>query len=280
MPLRFSRRLFLLQLLGLTLAGCQSTPSFEGVLTIGVINYDGSEEIINQYAKFNRYLGEKTKAYIQLEPVFNENKAIESLEARAWSLVFAPPGLAAIAIARYQYIPLFPLLGVSNLRSILVVRKDNPIQDLKQLQGQIVALGQPGSATGYYLPLYNLYGLTLAEVLFAPTPKTVLEFVTQGKATAGAVSIAEFNEAGQTNLRTLYTDPHYVPSGVVLIGPNIERNRQEYIRQVMSEFPSVLAEEIGYIPNGKVPDYRYMITVVERVKLIASQLQNKPARLF
>ncbi|MBW4687535.1 MAG: phosphate/phosphite/phosphonate ABC transporter substrate-binding protein [Komarekiella atlantica HA4396-MV6] len=280
MPLRFSRRLFLLQLLSLTLAGCQSTPSFEGVLTIGVINYGGSQEIINQYAKFNRYLGEKTKAYIQLEPVFNENKAIENLEARAWSLVFAPPGLAAIAIARYQYVPLFPLLGVSNLRSILVVRKDNPIQDLKQLQGQIVALGQPGSATGYYLPLYNLYGLTLAEVLFAPTPKTVLEFVTQGKATAGAVSIAEFNEAGQTDLRTLYTDPHYVPSGVVLIGPNIERNRQEYIRQVMSEFPSVLAEEIGYIPNGKVPDYRYMITVVERVKLISSQLQNKPARLF
>jgi phosphonate transport system substrate-binding protein len=280
MPLRFSRRLFLLQLLSLTVAGCQSKPTFEGALTIGVINYSGDEQIINQYAKFDSYLGEKTKAYIQLEPTFNENRAIERLEARAWSLVFAPPGLAAIAISRYQYVPLFPLLGISNLRSILVVRKDNPIKDLKQLQGQTVALGQPGSATGYYLPLFNLYGLTLAEVLFAPTPKTVIEIVTQGKATAGAVSMAEFNETPQTDLRVLYTDPHYIPSGVVLIGPNVERNRQEYIRQVMSEFPSVLAEEIGYIPNGKVPDYRYMITVVERVKLIASQLQNKPARLF
>jgi phosphonate transport system substrate-binding protein len=280
MPLRFSRRLFFLHLLGLTVAGCQTTPNFEGTLSIGVINYGGSEQIINQYAKFNRYLGEKTKAYIQLEPAFNENKAIERLEARAWSLVFAPPGLAAIAIARYQYIPLFPLLGVSNLRSILIARKDNPIKDLKQLQGQTVALGQPGSATGYYLPLFNLYGLTLAEVLFAPTPKTVLEWVTQGKATAGAVSIAEFNETNQPDLRILYTDPHYTPPGAVLIGPNVENNRQEYIRKVMSEFPSVLAEEIGYIPNGKVPDYRYMITVVERVKLITSQLQSKPVRLF
>lgn len=279
-PLGFSRRLFLLHLLGLTVAGCQSQSNFEGPLTIGVINYGGSEQIINQYAKFTRYLGEKTKAYIQLEPAFNENRAIERLEARDWSLVFAPPGLAAIAIARYQYIPLFPLLGISNLRSILVVRKDNPIKDLKQLQGQIVALGQPGSATGYYLPLFNLYGLTLAEVLFAPTPKTVMEWVAQGKVAAGAVSIAEFNETPQTDLRILYTDPHYTPPGAVLIGTNVESNRQEYIRQVMSEFPSVLAEEIGYLPNGKVPDYRYMITVVERVKLIASQLQSKPVRLF
>ncbi len=280
MPLRFSRRLFLLHLFGLTVAGCKQTPNFEGTLSIGVINYGGGEQIINQFDKFNRYLGEKTKAYIQLEPTFNENKAIESLEARRWSLVFAPPGLAAIAIARYQYIPLFPLLGVSNLRSILIVRKDNPIKDLKQLQGETVALGQPGSTTGYYLPLFNLYGLTLTEVLFAPTPKTVMEWVTQGKVTAGAVSIAEFNETSPPDLRILYTDPHYTPPGAVLIGTNVESNRQEYIRQVMSEFPSVLAEEIGYIPNGRVPDYRYLITVVERVKLISSQLKNKPARLF
>ncbi len=281
---QFSRRLFLLQLLSLAVDGCQSTSSYEGELTVGVINYSGSEQIINQFARFKRYLGEKTKAHIQLEPSFNENKAIERLQARAWSLVFAPPGLAAIAITRYQYIPLFPLLEISNLRSILVVRQDSSLHDLKQLEGQTVALGEPGSATGYYFPLYNLYGLLLAEILFAPTPKTVLEWVAQGKATTGALSMAEFNhyspQLGQTEFRIFYTDPHYVPSGVVLIGPSVESNRQEYIRKVMSEFPSVLASEVGYVPNGQVPDYRYMIAAVERVKLIATQLQNKPVRLF
>jgi phosphonate transport system substrate-binding protein len=281
---RFSRRLFLLQLLGLTVARCTSTPKYEGTLTIGVINYDGGEDIIKQYAKFNRYLAEKTKSHIRLEPVFNENKAIERLTERAWSLVFAPPGLAAVAIALSQYVPIFPLVGVSNLRSILVVRKDEPIQNIKQLQGKIVVLGQAGSATGYYFPLFNLYGLTLAEILFAPTPTTVLEWVAQGKATAGAISMAEFDlytpQVNQHEFRVLYTDPHYVPPGVVLLGPNVERNRQEYIRKVMSEFPAVLAEEVGYVPNGKVPNYQYMMDVVERVKLIATELQNKPVRLF
>ncbi|MEH2358420.1 phosphate/phosphite/phosphonate ABC transporter substrate-binding protein [Nostoc sp.] len=284
MFLRFPRRLFLFNLLGLTFAACQSTKEFEGTLTIGVINYGGGEQIINQYAKFNSYLGEKTNAYIQLEPAFNENRAVERLEARAWSLVFAPPGLAAIAIAHYQYVPLFPLIGISNLRSIFVVRKDNPISDLKQLEGKIVALGQLGSATGYYFPLYNLYGTTLAQILFAPTPKAALELVAEGKAIACAVSEAELSLYGsqldRTEFRILFKDPHYVPLGVVLIGPSVERNRQEFIRKVMSDWPSGLAQEVGYVPNGQVPDYKYMISLVDRVSSISSKLQKKPVRLF
>ena len=284
MSWKLSRRLFLLKLLFLIVGGCESTPKLEGELTIGVINYGGGRQIIEQFAQFNRYLGERTKAHIKLEPAFNENIAIERLEAGAWSLVFAPPGLAAIAMVRYKYIPVVPLEGISNLRSIFIVRKDNHYRDLKQLAGQTVALGQPGSATGYYLPLYNLYGLTLAEILFAPTPKTVLEWVAQGKAAAGAVSIAEFNlyspQIRQTQFRILYSDPHAVPPGVVLIDPTIERRRQEYIRKVISEFPAILAQKVGYVPSGQVPDYQYMFAVVERVSAIASLVQNKPVHLF
>ncbi|BAZ65538.1 MAG: phosphate/phosphite/phosphonate ABC transporter substrate-binding protein [Pelatocladus maniniholoensis HA4357-MV3] len=281
---QFSRRDFLLFLLSLIVSTCKSKSAYGGVLTIGVINYSAGEEIINQYANFNSYLAEKMKAYIQLEPVFNENQAIERLKERVWSVVFAPPGLAALAISRYQYTPLFPLVGESNLRSIIVVGKDSPLNNLKMLESQTLVLGQPGSATGYYLPLYNLYGLTLAEILFAPTPKTVLEWVAQGKANAGAVSVAELDlyrsQLNQSELRILFKDPHLIPPGVVLVGPNVERKNQEYIRRALNDFPSSLAQEVGYVPNAKVPDYQYMINVVDRVMAIASQLQNKPARLF
>lgn len=110
--------------------------SIDGQLVIGVISYDEGEQIINRYANFNKYLAEKTGMHIELEPAFNENKALERIQNQAWSLVFAPPGLAAIAIADYQYLPLFPLQDLNHLRSILVVRNDSPIQQLKQLQGQ------------------------------------------------------------------------------------------------------------------------------------------------
>lgn len=292
MDSRFSRRLFLLQLLLLAACRGRSISSQGDELIVGTVSYSEGEQAIDQYDRLINYLGEKTQSLIRLEPAFNENKALERIHNRAWSLVFAPPGLAAIAIAQAQYQPLFPLEGINNLRSILVVLKDSPLQDLKELGGKTVALGQPGSATGFYFPIYNLYGLTLAEILLAPTPKTVLEWVAQGKATAGALSQQEFNlyspQLSQTPFRVLYTDPHNVPLGVVLIGSTVERNRQEYIRKVMSEAPLVLAKEAGYVPNAPVPDYRYMIAVVERVRSIfpyesrlgAADLQLKPARLF
>ncbi|WP_199311826.1 phosphate/phosphite/phosphonate ABC transporter substrate-binding protein [Anabaena subtropica] len=268
----------------LTVNACTSKQQSDGLLTIGVINYDGGQKIIEQYAGFQRYLAESTRAKVTLEPTFNENKAIERLESRAWSLIFAPPGIAAIAISRYKYVPLFPLIGVNNLRCVFVTREDSPIRNLQNLQGKTVALGQLGSATGYYFPLYNLYGLTLAEILSAPTPKIVMEWVAEGKAAAGAVSIAELNlyrsTLQGTKFRILYTDPHYVPPGVVLIEPTIERKRQDYIRRVMSELPSALAQQVGYIPNAPIPNYNYMISVVERVQSIASELQSKPVQLF
>jgi len=283
MSFKFSRRLFLLQMLLLSACEVKSTPSQEGELIVGVVSYGEEEQMINRYASFNRYLSEKTGLITKLEPTFNENIAIERIQDGAWSLFFAPPGLAAIAIAHYQYVPLFPLQDVSYVRSILVVRTDSRIRDLKGLEGKTVILGEPGSATGYYFPLYNLYGLTLAEIIFAPTPKTVLESVAQGKATAGAISREEFNlYSPQLNqpLRVLFSDPHNVPPGVVLIGPTVERNRQEYIRKYMSEAPAPLTQQVGYLPNETVPNYQYMISVVERVRPIATHIRDRPAHLF
>lgn len=287
MSLRFLHCLFLLQILLLTACGGQPTPSQNEELTVGLVSYNEGQESINQYNNFNNYLSEKTGAIVKLEPTFNETQAIEHIHSRDWVLVFARPGIAAIAISQNQYQPLFPLQGGENLRSIIVVRKNSPIKNLRDLQGRTVALGQPGSATGYYFPIYNLYGLTLSEILFAPTPKTVLEWVAQGKAAAGALSKDEFDsyspQLKQTEFRIVFTDSHYVPSGVVLLGPTVESKTQEQIRKVMSDAPSDITREAGYVANGPLPDYKYMIAVVERVNSInpnAALIQQKPVRLF
>lgn len=280
---KISRRLFV-QLFLLTACGSNSKPTQNDKLTVGVVSYGAGVQIIDQYANFNNYLSEKTGALVELEPTFNEAKALERIRNRAWSLIFAPPGLAAIAISEQQYLPIAPLSNVGNLRSVIVVRKDSSVRTLKDLNGKIVALGQLGSATGYYFPIFNLYGLTLAEIVTAPIPKTVMEWVAQGRVAAGALSREEFNfhslQMTETEFRVLYTDPHPVPPGVILLGPTIERNLQEQIRKVIDETPSVLAQEVGYVPNGTLPDYKYMTTVVKRVKSIATHIQEKPARLF
>ena len=277
MPLRLSRRSLFLQSILLAVSACKSVQKNSAPLLIGVIDYERNEQTINRYTSFNRYLSSVLKAHIEIEPTFNERKALERIESQAWSLVFAPPGVAAIAIDDFQYIPIFPLQeDVTNLRSIFIVDNNSPIWELKQLEGKTVALGQVGSTTGYYFPIYNLYGLTLAEVLLAPTPKTILEWVARKKVTAGALSTKEFNlyrpQFSQREFRVLYTDSHPVPPSSILLAPTVDRTYQDRIIEVMRDAPPDVVQQAGYIPNASVPNYEYMISVVQRVRAIATAL--------
>lgn len=285
-----SRRLFLT---GLFLASCGVSRRLQREqLTLGTIEYGADSVQKERFDRFKQYLEEKLQSLVQVEPTFNESKALERISARAWSLVIASPGLAAIAMSEYQYTPLMPLAGIDNLRSIFVVKQDSSYQDLKSLAGKKLSLGQPGSATGYYFPIFNLYGLTLAAAIVSPTPKAVLTAVADGKADAGALSVQEFNTyrstLGQSQFRILFADTHKVPPGLVLVSSSVERNLQESIRQILKDTPSPIAQEVGLVPTGPVPDYKYMIAVVARVRSIfaadpsptAALLLQQPLRLF
>lgn len=287
--MKIPRRLFLFLLF---ISACKHlSKSPQNFWTIGKVSFEKGSEELKKYEHFKPYLEEKTESVIQFELTFNEDLALERIMAQKWDLIFASPALAAIAIYHSSYIPLFPLAEIENLRSVLVVRKQSSYQDLKSLTNQTVALGQPGSATGYYFPLYNLYGLTLAEILFLPTPKDVLESLAQEKVEAGALSMEEFNlystQFKPIQFRLLYNDPHNVPPGTILISPRIEHSQQQEIRQVFSQMPLALATEIGFVPNAPVPDYKYMYSVVERVLSILPEKSMhgitklpKPVHLF
>ncbi|MEE3719772.1 PhnD/SsuA/transferrin family substrate-binding protein [Tumidithrix elongata RA019] len=281
----FSRRLLLSHfLLGLLVSCTQGTPTSRKKLIVGIVGYGEGNKSIDQYARFKDHLSAQTNSVIELEPAFNEVKALEQIQRRVWSLVFAPPGLAAIAISKEQYIPLFPIQGVANLHSVLVVKKDSPIQKLQDLQDQAIALGQVGSATGYYLPIFDLYGLKLSEIVFAPTPKAILEMVDAGTVAAGAVSKPEFDrfslELGQQKFRILQSSSKSVPPGMVLLAPTVERNEQEQIAAAMKSASPTIIAEAGYITNVPLPDYAFLIEVVERVRPIVTRIKQKPAPLY
>jgi phosphonate transport system substrate-binding protein len=273
----------MLLLLGLLVVGCgsnnQDTP---GKLTVGIVSYETGVRSVEKYESFKDYLAAQTHTFVELEPAFNELQAVGQVQRRAWSIVFAPPGLAAIAINREQYIPIFRMQGVNNVRSVLVVRENSPIRSLADLSNQVVALGQPGSAAGYYLPLYDLYGLTLAEVRFAPTPKTVLEWLSQDTIDAGGLSEDEFQryrrEFEQT-FRILHKT-RFIPPGVVLLGPTVDRNQQEQIVAAMKQAPPTIVGDAEYIPDAKVPNYEQFIQIVEKVRPLEAQVREKPTVLL
>ena len=132
------------------------------------------------------------------------------------------------------------------------------------------------------MPLYDLYGLTLAEVRFAPTPKTILEWLSQGTVAAGALSEDEFQrhrrEFSPTKFRILYTS-RFVPPGVVLLGPTVEHNQEEQIKAAMRAAPANIAGDAGYIPNAKLPNYKQFIQLVQKVRPLETRVREKPAVL-
>ena len=270
-------------LVGAILLGCSSTPSIgTEKLTIGVVGYGNEVRSVEQYEPLQRHLAQHTNSIVELEPAYNELQALEQIQRQRWSLVFAPPGITAIAIKNEQYIPLFPLERFGSLeRSLIVVRKDSQINNLVDLSNKKIALGQPGSATGYYLPLYDLYGLTLAEVIFAPTPRQILRLLQDGEVDAGALSEAEFQTYRSqftTNFRVLQKS-RLIPSGLVIVSPTIERKQQEQIINAMQNAPASIVSDAGYVVDAQMPEYEEFIKLVEKVKPLEKQVRQTPAVL-
>lgn len=274
-----TRRLLLLNIV-LIVTACRSEKQIAGKLTVGVVSYEDNQST-QRYSTFTDYLGGALKTFVELEPAFNEIFALEQIKKKNWSLIFAPPGLAAIAISEEKYIPLFTLEGVQSTRSLILVRQESPYKKITDLANQAVALGQPGSATDYYLPLYNLYGLTLAQLRLSPTPKTTLKWIEQGDVAAGALSLAEFErhrlDFKQNNFRIISNNA--VPSGSLLVSPTIERNQQEKIQKALELASPQIINSAGYIPNAKLPNYQELTKAVNKVRSFTKQIKNKPVYL-
>ena len=270
-------------LLGLLGVACTpQLPVSNDKLTIGVVSYGESELSLERYQRLENYLAEQTQIAFELEVAYNELQAVEQINRQNWSLVFAPPGIAAIA-TRQGYTQLFPLKSQGNAQhALIIISADSEIATLGELQDEVIALGEPGSAAGYYLPLYDLYGLTLEEVRFAPTPRMVLQWVSDGEVTAGAIADVDFeqfkSEFGAENFQILHRS-RAIPVGVVLLGATIDRNQEEFITRIMKAAPADIVSDARYVPNAPLPDYSTFIEIVNKVSPLEARVRQSPAIL-
>ena len=253
-------------------------------LVIGVVGYGEKKRSFKQYSDLQDYLSIKLESIVEIEPTYNEIQAVKQISERRWDLAFASPGLAAIAIYQYQYQPILPLEGVEELRSVIVTNHDSPFKTRKDLNGASIALGQEGSATSYYLPIYNLYGLTLQKVLFSPTPQTSLEWLEQGKVASVALSLQEFNRHRQNfkpkQFRIINIDSHIVPSGAIIVSNQISSQKIQVIEKALDEAPSHIAASSKFLPNERPSEYRYLYQVIKKVKSISQRIGEQPALFY
>lgn len=268
-----------------TVTACQGVE--EGIsqkLVIGLISYGESNQSLDRYDDLQEYLSIELKSIVELEPAYNEIQALEQIRRQNWDLVFASSGVAAIAIDRHQYQPIIPLEGVEQVRSAIVVNRNSNVNKLADLNGKIIALGQEGSATSYYLPIYNLYGLTLQKVRFSPTPQTSLQWLEAGEIQAAALSLQEFNQYRQSfkpnQFRIMDLDSHTIPTGAVLVSDKLNPKELVAIHQALTQAPSHIAASARFLPTEKIPRYEYLIEVINRVKPISKRIKSQPALFY
>lgn len=142
--------------------------------------------------------------------------------------------------------------GVGEYNSLLFVRKDSGIQKIEDLKGRLVAFKDPGSNSGYFLPLIGLKakGLELIEMssfnsmvphnkagyVFAGSELNISSWVFYKKAAAGALSNLAWTspkdvpESYKKEFKIIY-ESQKMPEFIVLARKGLDKKAVERIKE-------------------------------------------------
>ena len=100
---------------------------------------------------------------------------------------------------------------------------------------------------------------------------------------ASAVSQGEFtryrSQFPPQSFRVLATDGHDVPSGSVLLNPNLEARLQSQIKDAMTQVSPAIAAAAGYLLEVPIPEYDSMVEVMDKISPLADKIKQTPAVL-
>lgn len=220
---------------------------------------------------------------VMLEPVASPEQARQRLGSGGWDVGFLPPGLAAFALegsADRGYSLLRPLGQRSQSRSQLLVRATSDLRTLQQLNSARLGLLPRGSLTGFYLPLYNLHGLSLQSVHYSLSYSELLEQLRGGKLDVIAWDASLPDPGG--DVRVIVNDPNLIPVGaLVLSQPLVAADHQSFLK-VLDESAPQLPPSLGYVA-GVLPEtqaLQRLRTVVTNVESWNLPLEGQPYAVY
>ena len=208
-----------------------------------------------------------SRCEVQLEPVLSSEQARLRLQSGDWDLAFLPPGLTALALEQGGSYGLVRQLGRrSNAKSQMLVRADSGFETRGDLRGRRLGVLPRGSLTGFYLPLFNLYGLRFSEVHYALSYAELRAMLTNGEvdviAWDGSLPI------DSTRFKVLHEDSHVIPLGALALSQSLlQSDHQPFLRQLdenVTQLPPSLGYASGVIPEPyALQELRAIVTAVE-----------------
>ncbi|QFZ92229.2 PhnD/SsuA/transferrin family substrate-binding protein [Synechococcus elongatus] len=205
--------------------------------------------------------------------------AVSRLRSRQWDIVFGySPVVSMQALeAGYRHVGvMFP--HNPGYAAIIFSRQDSAIKTLGDIRPTTtVALGDPFSASKFYLPFTMLQGrsLTLVKGL---NNREILDAVQNGGADVGvaAADPSYFNPEKQ-GFRVLARSQR-LPTSIVATSPNLSDRDRAVLTQTLLSLPEdVRSPDKANYAAGPQPDYRYLRRVIEQVRAWSACLKPSDA---
>ena len=211
--------LLLLALAGMTgiaVAGPQKEPP---ALVFGVVPQQSASELARSWIPILKYLGDKTGLAMRFATAKDIPTFEQRLAAGEYDLAYINPYHYTV----FHHRPGYRVLAKEKdreLKGIIVVRKDSPIDDIAQLKGKTVAFPGPAAFAATLLPQAQLRKLDIPVApSYVASHDSVYLSVALGLYVAGGGiprTLGNMGAETRDQLRILWTTSGYTPHAFVV----------------------------------------------------------------
>lgn len=210
------------------------------VVYFGVIPRDNPRLMYEKYQPLLDYLASRTPYAYELVLKKNYEETVKALGRGELDLALLGPLTYLEAHAKYGVVSILkPKNGdhAAHYRTVIIKKKDAPIQSLADLKGKSVAFASSKSTSGNLMPRYLLAnaGLHLSDLSHYTNfdyHDSVVKAVLRGQYAAGAVRDSVARKYLKLGLEAL-AESAFIPSGPLVSAPGAPFAMVENIRQAL-----------------------------------------------
>jgi phosphonate transport system substrate-binding protein len=212
-----------------------ATTASAATYSIGVVPQFEPRKMFGIWQPIVAELEKRTGNHFNLVVPLTVGEFEQELEKGTYDFVYANPYHIMRMSETQHYIPLVRD-GVP-LRGILVVRKDSPVRDIKELDGKSLAIPSPNALGASLLlraDLEHLYHVRMKMVNVKTHSSVYLNVLNKLTDAGGGVekTFDEQDKAIRDALRVIYTTRE-MPSHPVAAHPRVDKTVREQVRQAL-----------------------------------------------
>jgi phosphonate transport system substrate-binding protein len=218
---------------------------------------------------------------VEVEPLASPERARTKLAARQWDAAFLPPGLTAFSLRpELGYVALRTLGQRQTSRSAMLVLDGSRLRQLSDLNGAHVGLLPRGSLGGFYIPLYNMHGLSLGRVSYALNYPSLLAMLQRGE-----VDVIAWDEAlpdPGSGVRRLQVDGHAIPLGALVLSGDLAGADYIPFLKTLDDAAAQMPGSLGYAASvlPLQQELQTLKAIVNSVESWSLPFDGQPYRVF